>query len=99
MKDEAPTILPAIGFVVTAILAARIIVLYNLRLSRTVKRLKQAYAADGRAWDYRPDLSFRLRLLRQPNSIREAGDSLDIRKAKEEMSLQGRYASIDLEGD
>lgn len=48
MKDEAPFILPAIGFAVSAILAARVVIIYNLRLSRAAKRLKQTYAAVGR---------------------------------------------------
>jgi len=85
MKNEAATILPTIAFAVSGILAARIIIIYNLRLLRATKRLKRAYAAVGRDWDYMPDFPLRIRLFCQPESIREESDSPDIRGAKEEL--------------
>jgi hypothetical protein len=82
MKDEA-TILPFIGFAVSAFLAARVCIIYNLRLSRAAKRLKQAYVAVGREWDYNiSDFAFRWRLFRRPESILESSDLPEIREAK-----------------
>jgi hypothetical protein len=43
MKEEAPTILPAIGFSIMAILAGRVIIKYNIALSRANAGVKAAY--------------------------------------------------------
>jgi len=43
MKDAAPTILPAIGFSIMAILAVRVVIKYNIALSRANAGVKAAY--------------------------------------------------------
>jgi hypothetical protein len=83
MKDEAATILPAVAFAVTVILAARVIILFNLRTSRAAKRLKEAYTIAGKDWSHLSDFTFRRQLFLNPDSIREESDSLDVREAKE----------------
>ena len=85
MKDEAATILPCVAFAVSALLAFRVVVIYNIKLSRAIDRLRRVYAKIGRDWSYMTDYSFRWRLFRCPVTIRESSDLPEIREAKESL--------------
>ena len=87
MTPEPTPILPIFGFVITGLLAARVIIKYNIQASHAFLRLKKASELAGMSDDLSASPFRKISFCINPEKIRAETDPEEVKAAKEEMIL------------